>query len=424
MDNTNQQFQAYIAPDDKLKMRNAHGHWESFMLEKKLQQSRMYITWTNQPADEPSMLDTPTDVLHYSSTKITVANPPQRSISELKVAPTIVEWFEMSAANNAHLIGNITLIIPAEDIKSLISRRSTFEFASDGGHDPSSGILTFGWVASIDRTIIAQARGPAQSHPLMAESFRAERYGIASAGQFARNLINEFQINVHEHEWIFYLDNKSMIQRLTGYAQLSTPKWNLRPDEDITRMAFHILNPIPHTLIHVKSHQDSAKDTLELPFPAILNVMADQQATRQRNLMTKPASMVQNLATAQLQINTICITRDSQKWLLYSAGKVPIQKFYSNKYGWTEMTFNNIAWNVQKSALQSFSIADQTRILKFVHGWLPTASRSFKEGTSTSQRCKICHAPREDNFHLFHCTNNEMATIQEKNTTVHCQRHA
>jgi hypothetical protein len=179
-------------------------------------------------------------------------------------------------------------------------------------------------------------------------------------------------------------------------------------------MAFHILNPIPHTLIHVKSHQDSAKDTLELPFPAIMNVMADQQATRQQNLMTKPASMVQNLATAQLQINNICITRDSQKWLLYSAGKVPIQKFYSNKYGWTETTFNNIAWDVQKSALQSFPIADQTRILKFVHGWLPTASRSFNEGSSTSQRCKICHAPREDNFHLFHCTNNEMATIQEK----------
>jgi hypothetical protein len=187
----------------------------------------------------------------------------------------------MSAANNAHLIGNITLIVLAEDIKSLISRRSTFKFASDGGHDPSSGILTFGWVASIDHTIIAQARGPAQSHPLMAESFRAEGYGIASVSQFARNLINEFQINVHKHELIFYLDNKSMIQRLTGYAQLSTPKWNLRPNEDITRMAFHILNPIPHTLIHVKSHQDSAKDTLELPFLAILNVMADQQATRQ-----------------------------------------------------------------------------------------------------------------------------------------------
>jgi hypothetical protein len=157
------------------------------MLEKKLRKSRTYITWTNQPADEPSMLDTPTDVLHYSSTKITVANPPQRSISELKVAPMIVKWFETSAANNSHLIGNITLIIPAEDIKSLISRRSTFEFASDGGHDLSSGILTFGWVASIDHTIIAQARGPAQSHPLMAHITKTSSRNFQA---FDRKLIN------------------------------------------------------------------------------------------------------------------------------------------------------------------------------------------------------------------------------------------
>jgi hypothetical protein len=211
----------------------------------------------------------------------------------------------------AHLTGNITLIMQEDDINALIHRQSIFEFASDGGHDPSSGILTFGWVASINRTIIAQARGPAQCHKLLAESFRAEGYGIASAGQFARNLINEFQVNVHEHEWIFYLDNKSMIQRIEGYAQLFTPKWNLRPDEDITRTAYSIMNPIPYKLAHVKSHQDSAKEITDLSFPAILNVMADQQATRQQHLMTKPDSMVQNLATVQLQLKDVCITRDS-----------------------------------------------------------------------------------------------------------------
>jgi hypothetical protein len=130
--------------------------------------------------------------------------------------------------------------------------------------------------------------------------------------------------------------------------------------------------------------------------------------------MIKPSSRVLNMSTALLQINNIDITRDSQKWLLNLAGQIPIQQFYKNKYGWSESTFHNIAWEVQKSALLSFSIADQTRILKLVHGWLPTASRAFKEGASTSPRCKICLAPREDNFHLFHCTNKDMETIQER----------
>jgi hypothetical protein len=312
------------------------------------------------------------------------------------------------------MVGNITMILPDGDIDELIQGKSLFEFASDGGHDPSSGISTFGWVASINGNIIAQARGPAQCHPLLAESFRAEGYGIASAAQFATNMIGRFKINAKEHEWFFYLDNKSMIQRLEGYSQIYTPKWNLRPDKDITKLAHKLLHTIPHQFTHVKSHQDNIKNDKKLPFPAVMNIMADQLASRQRNLMTKPDSTVTNLATAQLRIKDVCITRDSQKWLLHSAGKIPIQSYYQEKFGWTETVFDNIAWDVQQAALKSFPVADQTRLLKFVHGWLPMASRLFKEGTATSKRCPICQAPREDNLHLLHCTNKEMERIQEK----------
>jgi hypothetical protein len=115
-----------------------------------------------------------------------------------------------------------------------------------------------------------------------------------------------------------------------------------------------------------------------------------------------------------LQINNICITHDSQKWLLNSARKIPTRQFYNNKFGWNASTFDNIAWNIQNSAIKSFLSEDHTRILKFVHGWLPTASQTFKEGTSTSQRCQIRHAPREDNFHLFYCNNRKIEAIQEK----------
>jgi hypothetical protein len=269
-------------------------------------------------------------------------------------------------------------------------------------------------VAAVNNTIIAQCRGPAQCHPTLAESFRAEGYGIASAGLFTRNLINRFQITKNNHSWFFYLDSQSMMQRLSTYSHISIAKWNLRPDEDITKLAFMILKPIPYELIHVKSHQDSSDSTRELTFPAILNTMADQQATRQRNLMSQPAFEVHNIAKVQLHIRDMCITRDSQKWLLHSAGGIPIQNFYNDKYGWSERIFNSIAWDIQYSVLKSFLIADQTRILKFVHGWLPTAARSHKEGTATSPRCPLCDAPREDNIHLFQCNNKDMEVVQEK----------
>jgi hypothetical protein len=410
--NTSRQYKAYITDENRLILRNDQGAWEILTLEKTLRKSRTYLLRTKTATTEPPEYATPTDILHISTTRITVANPSTWKIDTKESLQT--DWYKTSTTNTAHIIGSITMIMDDGDIETLISRGSTFAFASDGGHDPISGVSTFGWVATINSTVIAQGRGPAQSHPLLAESFRSEGYGIASVGIFARNLINRFQINSKEHQWFFFLDNKSMIQRLSGYSQLETPKWNLRPDEDITKLAHLILKPIPYQLIHVKSHQDSNKDISDLPFPAVINIMADQQATRQRSLMDKPDKTVQNLLTAQLRINNMCITRDSEKWLLHSAGKIPLQHFYREKFGWSDSTFNAIAWDVQHSALKSFSTADQTRILKFVHGWLPTASRQFKEGITRSPRCPLCLAPREDNMHLFCCNNKEMEAVQEK----------
>jgi hypothetical protein len=383
-------------------------------MEKILRKSRTYLVWTGEPAEKPPAIATPTDVLHSTNTRITVANPSGWKNVIFRELAVKAPWYKTSAENTNHLIGNITMIMDDDDIGILIHGKPVFEFASDGGYDPSSGISTFGWVASVNSTIIAQCRGPAQCHPYLAESFRAEGYGIASAALFARNLINHFHINKSSHEWFFYLDNSSMIQRLSGYSCSSIPKWNLRPDEDITKMAYKILLPIPHTLIHVKSHQDSTKETSDLPFPAILNTLADLQATRQRNLMTKPDAEVSNMLTAQLRLQGMCITRDSQNWLLQTSGRIPIQAFYRDKYGWPDSTFHSIAWDIQHSALKSFPAADQSRIMKFVHGWLPTAARTFKEGTSTSPRCPLCHAPREDNAHLFQCNHKEMEPIQEK----------
>jgi hypothetical protein len=141
--------------------------------------------------------------------------------------------------------------------------------------------------------------------------------------------------------------------------------------------------------------------------------MADQQATRQRNLMTEPQSLVNNLATVQLRINGISITRDSQKWLMETAGEFPIA-YYLHKHGWLEHTFQSIAWDVQSAVLKTFKVTDQIRILKFVHGWLPTAHHLHKEGTAITTRCKLCGALTEDNLHLFSCHAPEMQLIHGK----------
>jgi hypothetical protein len=79
------------------------------------------------------------------------------------------------------------------------------------------------------------------------------------------------------------------------------------------------MRELPVKLIHIKSHQDDDQDWEKLSFQVQLNVMADK-ATQQCNAMDEPELRVTRLLTAQLQIGMIDITRESQQWLLQSAG--------------------------------------------------------------------------------------------------------
>jgi hypothetical protein len=167
-------------------------------------------------------------------------------------------------------------------------------------------------------------------------------------------------------------------------------KWNLRPDADMTNFADEHLKTFPATLIHVKSHQDERQDQKELPFEAQLNVLADAQAMQQHDLMDAPLTDVQGLQPV-LMLGDIPITRDSQKWLLQKAGEILISHYYNEKYGWDHNVFQDIDWHLQHKALSTFADPDQCRILKFVHGWLPTNKRLFREGTESSPKCILCN---------------------------------
>jgi hypothetical protein len=62
----------------------------------------------------------------------------------------------------------------------MIVSNSIFEAASDGGFNPNTGISSFGLTMVINKQIIARGRGAVQAHPKLAESFRAEGYGLTS----------------------------------------------------------------------------------------------------------------------------------------------------------------------------------------------------------------------------------------------------
>jgi hypothetical protein len=127
------------------------------------------------------------------------------------------EWFQRTNGKLNQLVGEIALLHDPEEMQQIFTETTNAEIASDGGHDPTSGKSSFGWVISANKQLLAKGRGPAQSHPLLAESFRAEGYSIASALIFVHNLSNQLNISPDHHKWTIYLDNKALIQRIEGY---------------------------------------------------------------------------------------------------------------------------------------------------------------------------------------------------------------
>jgi hypothetical protein len=198
-------------------------------------------------------------------------------------------------------------------------------------------------------------------------------------------MLEHFRITANDHVWHFIIDNTSLIREMEHLRlEARTAKWNLRQDADILNLALKLLQDIPANFTHIKSHQDRVKTDKPLSLQAQLNIMADELATRQQEKMTAPRMQV-TTPFKHLIIDGVNITRNSQKWLLDTASRIPIQQYYYDKHKWNSETFQSINWSAQQTALSRYEVNDQRRILKFVHGWLPTYDRLYREKQSPTQ---------------------------------------
>jgi hypothetical protein len=236
---------------------------------------------------------------------------------------------------------------------------------------------------------------------------------------FRTHLSRKLGINPQQHLWKIVIDTKSLIQRITWYrTHINTPRWNLRPDEDICKVAYRLLQKFPANIVHIKSHQEINDKSRDLHIDITLNNVADNKATLQRNSMSEPARQVDNIGIAQLRIDNMAITRESQRWILCAAGRIPIQHYYRDRYGWSNRTFNDISWETQWAVLRHYNQDNQNRIIKFAHGWLPTQPRKFKEGNAKTPHCKLCSSMvEEDNIHLWSCNHETLVKHQQKAST-------
>jgi hypothetical protein len=388
--------------------------WTSHKLIQSDRRSMLFSNKHESSMPYPPIDSTPIDILSQTDQEIITSPGTQMSNNTAQTqAPSTSLQTRLKLRELDPLFHDIRITVPEEDIRQRLQNTATFDVATDGSYNRISGISSFGWVIAMNQTVIAKAKGPVAAHPTMATPCRAEAYGVASAASFINTMLRHFHESAEKHKWFFLVDNESIIRNFEKYATANiTSKWHLNPDADILESAADSLKMIPVNFIHVRSHQDTGKNPNKLSYDAQLNCMADELARQQNLTMTKPYTK-RYPDYIHLKINDTIITRESKKWLRDHASRIPIQQYYSQKTGWSTQIFNTIHWSAQQAVMSRYDSNDQRRVLKFVHGWLPTYDRLYREKLANSQRCPLCFYLVENNAHLFNCRNPSQQTIQK-----------
>jgi hypothetical protein len=165
----------------------------------------------NSNANTPPSDGTPIDIqLETENTIITGHSFELLQSPNKPASQTLIE----KVSQDKNLLHEVKFELTEVDIQQTFQRQAYIDIATDGSHDQTTGSISYGWVISINDEIAATGIGPAESHPKLAGSFRAEAYGLASAATFITIMINHFSVQPTEHIWHFYLDCKTLINKI------------------------------------------------------------------------------------------------------------------------------------------------------------------------------------------------------------------
>jgi hypothetical protein len=325
------------------------------------------------------------------------------NLSTENVPTTSASTFSEKVKARANLSNTrVNIEVDEADLEITLDQKSIIDIASDGSHNRHTGNLTYGWVIAINTTVVAKGQGRTRCPVDMAGSFRAEAYGVAAVSQVLAIMVEHYELRSEEHDWYLYIDNKTLIERLDRHRnEQEYSKWNLNPDADVVNYAHKLIKQIPMNIVHVKSHQSSGKDFNKLSLPVQMNTIADNLAEEQQHYNDKLPEVY--LPFCYLKIRGKHVTKDSKRTLLEEASMIPVRQYYKDKYGWNTEIFYAINWEVQQKVLNTYPTNDQRRILKMVHGWLPTYDHLQRENQVTSMRCPLCHYRTETSIHVFTC---------------------
>jgi ribonuclease HI/predicted RNA-binding Zn-ribbon protein involved in translation (DUF1610 family) len=309
--------------------------------------------------------------------------------------PTLPRW-------QSELLQNMTMQRPEEELKEEIKQH--LKIASDGSVQGNRA--SFAWtIATATGTRLATGSAPAFG--CKPTSYRAEAYGILSVLQFM-NLISEQWGTIGTCHIV--CDNEALVKQLnkTNEYTKTQPNQTMIAEWDILIEIWETMAKMDNIRIqHIKGHSDEKQPYEKLTLLQQLNVDADKMADQYiQDNWNKEYRWVSMMPTSGVQFNLPngTITYQLKKQIKEASTTKQQTEYLCKKFGWEHPTFDLIAWEPHRRAINRHSTS-KTTMVKFLNDLVPVGKVVNRYDKKYPAQCPSCDEAMETQEHLHQCPN-------------------
>ena len=298
--------------------------------------------------------------------------------------------------------------------------------ATDGGLEDGVGTSSYGiWFPNEMPPILHGHAGELQPSR-NASSTRQELRGQLGIEYWLDSFVKQWGVPRGQINVILITDSQASIEIMMNAHKIIGIKDTLRADMDVG-LEIAAKQQTNHwfkrQVAKVESHID--EDEAPNAFYWKCNDIADTLATVARDIFTleelrRHTPLILPGTKAGVMIRGRIVNNDLYGALREAINGQEMKEYFLNKYAWTDKTFDSIDWDTHTKQLKTFSTLKQVTVIKYIHGWLATKRRRYREGATSDNQCQLCNQ-EETRTHIFHCENETMTRLRETRFTTLCK---
>ncbi len=248
-------------------------------------------------------------------------------------------------------------------------------------------------------------------------SGRSEAFGILTALLFLMHYMDQFPLlqPTNPTPLTVYCDNGGTITKATEHSKMSEifPNHTISDDYDVYHKIGQAVRRLKHftmAFVHVKGHQNRRTTKIPLSLPVQLNIECDECATR----FISSACCTRQVDNPELphsyphlKIHGRVIVREFTQALRHAAATPDYRDYLKEKFHWRDTDCDDVNWTSLKYALRKLTPANNTRVHKYLHDWLPLKGAPQTSNANTNKLCPQCRQEDKTIWHFWECSHEE-----------------